>query len=60
MTATPWYPRTVFFTRDVGGAVAHYVDVLGFTEAWRHDEEEHVVACLYNAVRCRSKQHGAH
>ena len=34
-----WYTRAVLFVADIGRAVDFYVQRLGFTQAWRYDEE---------------------
>lgn len=47
-----WYARTVFFCRDVGASAAHYVDVFGFAEKWRHEFEGRVVAAQVERADC--------
>lgn len=34
-----WYSRPVLFVADVAASVAFYVGALGFSEAWRHEED---------------------
>ena len=34
-----WYARPILYVADMGRALAFYIDELGFTESWRHDEE---------------------
>jgi catechol 2,3-dioxygenase-like lactoylglutathione lyase family enzyme len=34
-----WYARPVLFVGDIDGSVDFYVNQLGFTQAWRYEEE---------------------
>lgn len=34
-----WYARPVLFVGDIDRSVEFYVDQLGFTQAWRYEEE---------------------
>jgi catechol 2,3-dioxygenase-like lactoylglutathione lyase family enzyme len=34
----PWYSRPVFFVRDTPASIAHFVEKLGFSLDWNHDE----------------------
>lgn len=38
-----WYARPVFFVRDCEAALRFYA-AIGFSEAWRHEEEARLVA----------------
>src|SRR5215471_6481047 len=43
----PWYARPVFFVADCERALRFYT-ALGFSEAWRHDENGVLVAVQVN------------
>ena len=34
-----WYARPVLFVSDVGRSIEFYVDRLGFSPGWRHEEQ---------------------
>ena len=36
--AEPWYSRCVLFVANAEASYRHYVEVLGFSGGWRHDE----------------------
>ena len=36
---TDWHTRPLVFVRDCRAALAFYVDKLGFSEAWRHEDK---------------------
>jgi catechol 2,3-dioxygenase-like lactoylglutathione lyase family enzyme len=40
-----WYSRPVFFVRDTPAALAFYVEKLGFSLAWQHDEDGRALVC---------------
>jgi len=42
---TNLYARAVFFVSDAGRAQRFYVDQLGFSEDWTHQEEDRVYVC---------------
>lgn len=44
MTAA-WFPRPVLFVSDAEASYRHYIDVLGFTHAWRHEHEGALLVC---------------
>ena len=39
-----WYSRPVFFVGDVERSLAFYIERLGFSECWRHEDGETLVA----------------
>jgi catechol 2,3-dioxygenase-like lactoylglutathione lyase family enzyme len=43
-----WYARTVFLVRDVNRALAYYIDNLGFSEQWLHEDEGQLIAAQVN------------
>jgi len=40
-----WYARTVFFVRDAEISLGFFVDKLGFTLDWNHQEEGRAFVC---------------
>ena len=36
---THWYSRPIIPVADVPASLRYYVDALGFSEAWRHEED---------------------
>jgi len=39
MAERDWFARPVFHVKDVEASIRFYVDRLGFTNAWRYDED---------------------
>ena len=44
-----WYARAVLHVADVERAVGFYVGKLGFSEAWRHAEEDRLLVGIASA-----------
>jgi len=38
-----WYPRPVFFVNDVQASLRFYIDKLGFTQDWAHEETDEII-----------------
>jgi hypothetical protein len=36
---TEWFARPILHVKDVGASLRFYVDRLGFTNPWRHNED---------------------
>ncbi|HEY0253758.1 MAG TPA: glyoxalase superfamily protein [Kofleriaceae bacterium] len=49
---TEWFTRPVLHVKDVSASVAFYVERLGFTKAWTHDEGKHVVVAQVDRQGC--------
>jgi catechol 2,3-dioxygenase-like lactoylglutathione lyase family enzyme len=47
-----WYARPVLFVADMPRALAFYVDRLGFSEAWRHDEDGTTIVAQVHRETC--------
>lgn len=47
-----WYSRPVLFVRSVEQSVAFYVDRLGFTQAWRYDEDSRALVAQVERQGC--------
>ena len=48
-----WFTRSVLFVTDMQVALAHYVGLLGFEEAWRYEEAGAVLVCEVGRGDCR-------
>lgn len=49
---TDWYARPVLHVADVQASIDFYRDKLGFTEAWRHAEEEQLLVAQVERDGC--------
>jgi catechol 2,3-dioxygenase-like lactoylglutathione lyase family enzyme len=49
---TDWFARPVLHVSNVDAALGFYVDRLGFTVAWRHDEEGRVRVAQVDRGSC--------
>jgi len=49
---TDWFARPVLHVNDVEASVRFYVDRLGFTTAWRHEEEGKLVVAQVDRDGC--------
>ncbi len=47
-----WYSRPVFFVTDMKKACDFYCDVMGFKEAWSHEEEGNKIAAQMTRGSC--------
>ena len=47
-----WYTRPVLFVADIGRSVEFYVDQLGFTQSWRHEDEGKALVAQVNRQGC--------
>lgn len=47
-----WANSTILFVSDAGAATAFYVDKLGFTVNWRHDEDGRTLAAGISRDDC--------
>ena len=47
-----WYPRTVLSVSDVERARIFYVEQLGFTEAWRHEQDGTLLVAQVDRQGC--------
>ena len=47
-----WYSRPVLFVRDLDGASRFYVEQLGFSEAWRHSEDDRPLVAQVERSGC--------
>src|SRR5262245_43857652 len=47
-----WYSRPVLFVRSVEQSVAFYVDLLGFTQSWRYDEDSRALVAQVERQGC--------
>ncbi len=47
-----WFARPVLHVRDVEASVRFYVDGLGFTTAWRHEEEGELIVAQVDRDGC--------
>jgi catechol 2,3-dioxygenase-like lactoylglutathione lyase family enzyme len=49
---TDWFARPVLHVTDVETSVHFYVDCLGFTTAWRHEEEGKLIVAQVDRNGC--------
>jgi catechol 2,3-dioxygenase-like lactoylglutathione lyase family enzyme len=49
---THWFARPVFHVADVETSVRFYVDRLGFTTVWRHEEEGKLIVAQVDRDGC--------
>jgi catechol 2,3-dioxygenase-like lactoylglutathione lyase family enzyme len=49
---TDWFARPVLHVIDVEASLGFYVDLLGFTSSWRHDEDGRVRVAQVNRQGC--------
>ena len=49
---TDWFARPVLHVTDVETSVHFYVDCLGFTTAWRHEEEGRLIVAQVDRNGC--------
>jgi catechol 2,3-dioxygenase-like lactoylglutathione lyase family enzyme len=47
-----WYSRPVLFVADIGKSVDFYTKQLGFTQAWRYDEEGNAYVAQVDRQGC--------
>jgi uncharacterized glyoxalase superfamily protein PhnB len=47
-----WYARPVLFVADVGRSLDFYVQQLGFTQSWRHEEQGKALVAQVNRQGC--------
>lgn len=47
-----WYARPVLFVGDIDRSVEFYVDRLGFTQAWRYEEDEKAYVAQVDRQGC--------
>lgn len=47
-----WYARPVLFVADINRSVDFYVNQLGFTEAWRYEEEGNALIAQVDRKGC--------
>jgi catechol 2,3-dioxygenase-like lactoylglutathione lyase family enzyme len=47
-----WFARPVLFVADIGGSVDFYVNQLGFTQSWRHEEEGKALVAQVDRQGC--------
>lgn len=47
-----WYARPVLFVADIGRSVDFYVNQLGFTQSWRHEEEGKALVAQVDRQSC--------
>jgi catechol 2,3-dioxygenase-like lactoylglutathione lyase family enzyme len=47
-----WFARPVLHVRDVAASLAFYVDRLGFTTAWRHEEDGKLLVAQVDRRGC--------
>jgi len=40
-----WYSRPVFFVQDAQASLSFFIDKLGFTRDWNHDEDGRAFVC---------------
>ena len=48
MDAEKWYTRPIFSVSDMGEALRHYCDRLGFSRAWAYEEEGKTIVTQVN------------
>ena len=49
---TDWFARPVLFVADVDRSIDFYVDRLGFTKAWRYEEEGKALVAQVDRQGC--------
>jgi catechol 2,3-dioxygenase-like lactoylglutathione lyase family enzyme len=49
---TDWFARPVLFVTDVDRSVDFYVNQLGFTRAWRHEEDGKAIVAQVDRQGC--------
>ena len=49
---TDWFARPVLHVADVAASIRFYVDRLGFTKPWQHDEDGQVVVAQVERQGC--------
>jgi catechol 2,3-dioxygenase-like lactoylglutathione lyase family enzyme len=49
-----WFARPVLFVADIGRSVDFYVNQLGFTQSWRHEEEGKALVAQVDRKAARS------
>jgi catechol 2,3-dioxygenase-like lactoylglutathione lyase family enzyme len=47
-----WFARPVLFVADIGPSVDFYVNQLGFTQSWRHEEEGKALVAQVDRQGC--------
>ena len=47
-----WFARPVLFVADIGRSVDFYVNQLGFTQSWRHEEEGKALVAQVDRQGC--------
>ena len=50
--STDWYARPVLFVRDASRSRDFYLEELGFTESWRHEQEGELLIVQVARARC--------
>ena len=49
---TDWFARPILHVKDVGASLRFYVDRLGFTNPWRHNEDGKADVAQVDRQRC--------